>query len=79
MLPNVKVVSEIIKTTAKIDILPFFRKLKDHETSDKKTGEIVTEADIRAEKRLTKELLKLLPGSLVVGEEAAAADPTIEG
>ena len=78
MLPNVKLVSEIIKTTAKIDILPFFRELKDHEISDKETGEIVTEADIRAEKRLTKELLKLLPGSTVVGEEAVTEDPKIE-
>ena len=78
MLPNVNLVSEIIRTTAKIDILQFFRKLKDHEISDKKTGEIVTEADIRAEKRLTTELLEILPGSLVVGEEAVAADPTIE-
>jgi fructose-1,6-bisphosphatase/inositol monophosphatase family enzyme len=78
MLPNVTLVSEIIRTTAKIDILPFFRKLKDYEIGDKKTGEIVTEADIRAEKRLTKELLKLLPDSLVVGEEAVASDSTIE-
>ena len=78
MLPNFNLVSEIIKTTAKMDILPFFRKLKDHEISNKETGEIVTEADIRAEKRLTTELLKLLPGSVVVGEEAVTDDPTIE-
>jgi fructose-1,6-bisphosphatase/inositol monophosphatase family enzyme len=71
-------VATIMRETAEFDILPFFRKLKDHEINDKKSGEIVTEADIRAEKRLTKELLKLLPGSIVVGEEAVAADPTIE-
>ena len=73
-----KKVAEIIRETASVDILPFFRKLKDHEISDKASGEIVTEADVRAEKRLTRGLLALLPGSVAIGEEAVDADSTIE-
>jgi fructose-1,6-bisphosphatase/inositol monophosphatase family enzyme len=77
MLPEPHQVSAIIKETAEIEILPLFRKLKDHEISDKDSGEIVTTADIRAEKRLTDALTELMPDSLVIGEEAASDDPSI--
>jgi len=71
-------VSSIIREAAINEILPFFRKLRGSQISDKGSGEIVTEADMRAEKRLTRELLTLLPGSLTIGEEAVGVDPMIE-
>jgi fructose-1,6-bisphosphatase/inositol monophosphatase family enzyme len=71
-------VAAIIRNTAAMDILPFFRKLRENQISNKDSGEIVTEADMRAEKRLTRQLLALLPGSVAIGEEAVDADPTIE-
>lgn len=37
----------------------------------------MTTADTETEKRLTNELTALLPGSLVVGEEAAFKDPAV--
>jgi fructose-1,6-bisphosphatase/inositol monophosphatase family enzyme len=77
MLPDTSQISAIIKSTAEIEILPLFRKLKDHEVSDKESGEIVTAADVRAEERLTTELLKTVPGSVAVGEEAASEDNSI--
>ena len=77
MLQNLKHVFEIIKTTAKLDIQPKFRKLKDFEITTKTSGEIVTTVDISAEKRLTSELLRLVPGSVVVGEESVSENPLI--
>jgi fructose-1,6-bisphosphatase/inositol monophosphatase family enzyme len=77
MLQNLERVSQIIKTTAKLDILPKFRKLKDFEITTKKSGEIVTTVDILAEKRLTSELSRLVPGSVVVGEESVSDNPLL--
>lgn len=37
----------------------------------------MTEADLAAERVLTRRLSDLLPGSLVIGEEACAADPDV--
>ena len=71
-------VAEIIRRTAFHDIMPLFRKLEKSQITNKQSGEIVTEADVRAEKRLTDELLLLLPGSLTIGEEAVKAEPKIE-
>ena len=71
-------VAAIIRDITSVHILPFFRNLKNHEIGKKFSGEIVTKADIRAEKRFTSELSALLPGSVFIGEEAVDADPAIE-
>ena len=70
-------VTDILVEAAMQDILPRFQTLKKHEVQEKKSGELVTVADVAAEKRITRRLLDLLPGSHVVGEEAVAADPSI--
>jgi fructose-1,6-bisphosphatase/inositol monophosphatase family enzyme len=71
-------VTTLIRTTAETHILPRFRKLASHEIHEKGPGNgLVTIADIEAERTLTPALENLLPGSLVVGEEAVAHDPTI--
>jgi fructose-1,6-bisphosphatase/inositol monophosphatase family enzyme len=77
MLPDQNKVAAIIRETASIEILPLFRKLKDHQIDDKESGEIVTAADINAEQRLTAALEKLAPGSTTVGEEAVSENPEI--
>lgn len=57
--------------------MPRFRQLSADEI-DQKSGphDLVTDADRLAEKYLTAALTALLPGSVVVGEEAVHADPT---
>ncbi len=58
-------------------IMPRYGRLMRHEISEKSPGELVTAADHEAERILTAGLTALRPGSLVVGEEAAAVDPAI--
>ena len=70
-------VSQIIKDTADIEILPFFNRPRSFQTFTKNSGEIVTSIDLNAERRLTKSLLSLLAGSEVIGEEAASEDALI--
>ncbi|MFF9376376.1 inositol monophosphatase family protein [Streptomyces griseoluteus] len=69
-------VEEAIRKAVATEILPRFRRLAEHEV-DQKSGphDLVTDADRLAERRLTEELSALLPGSVVVGEEAVHANP----
>jgi fructose-1,6-bisphosphatase/inositol monophosphatase family enzyme len=71
-------VSAIIRETAEVEILPRFNRLTAGDI-EQKTGpnDLVTAADIEAEAVLTRRLTDLLPGSTVVGEEAAAKDPAV--
>lgn len=57
------------------EILPRFQKLAAGDISEKQPGQLVTIADIESERILTDELARLLPGSVVVGEEGVAAEP----
>lgn len=69
-------VEEAVRKAAATEIMPRFRQLAAHEI-DEKTGphDLVTDADRKAEEYLTKALVELLPGSVVVGEEAVHANP----
>ncbi|OIJ64080.1 inositol monophosphatase family protein [Streptomyces mangrovisoli] len=69
-------VEEAVRAAAAAEIMPRFRKLAAHEI-DQKSGphDLVTDADRLAERYLTEALRALLPGSVVVGEEAVHADP----
>ncbi|MEU7302822.1 inositol monophosphatase family protein [Streptomyces sp. NPDC007206] len=69
-------VEDAVRRAAAAEILPRFRCLAAHEV-DQKNGphDLVTDADRLAELRLTEDLGTLLPGSVVVGEEAVHADP----
>lgn len=69
-------VEDAVRKAAAAEIMPRFRTLAAHEI-DEKNGphDLVTDADRRAELYLTEVLGALLPGSVVVGEEAVAADP----
>ncbi|MET7746226.1 inositol monophosphatase family protein [Streptomyces sp. NPDC005385] len=73
-------VEEVIRQAAAAEIMPRFRQLAAHEI-DQKSGphDLVTDADRKAEEFLTVALTALLPGSVVVGEEAVHADPASYG
>lgn len=58
-------------------ILPRFGNLQSGHIQEKSKGETVTIADHESEHYLTEELSRLIPGSMVVGEEAVSADSSI--
>lgn len=69
-------VEEVVRKAAGMEIMPRFRQLAAHEV-DEKNGphDLVTDADRKAEAYLTEALAEMLPGSVVVGEEAVHANP----
>jgi fructose-1,6-bisphosphatase/inositol monophosphatase family enzyme len=77
MTVDVLKVSRLIEEVAAREILPRFDALGAGEIEEKGPGDLVTVADKAAELALTPALAALIPGSVVVGEEAAAADRSI--
>ncbi|MEU0686266.1 inositol monophosphatase family protein [Streptomyces uncialis] len=80
LAPHLTDVEEAVRQAAAAEITPRFRQLATDEIVQK-TGphDLVTIADQLAEKHLTGALTALLPGSVVVGEEAVHADPSTYG
>ncbi len=78
-LPDAEVVARLIAEAAEAEVMPRFRRLPAHEVGEKARGEVVTVADHAVERRLEAALKALAPGSVVLGEEAAAADPRLLG
>lgn len=70
-------VAALIREVATTIVLPRFRHLSAGEVQQKAPGDVVTIADQESERALTAGLTRLLPGSMVVGEEAVAADPAV--
>jgi fructose-1,6-bisphosphatase/inositol monophosphatase family enzyme len=70
-------VAGFIRDTAQAEIVPRFRMLRQEDIREKKPGDLVTVADVEAERRLTRLLRDAAPGSAVLGEEAAAQDPGV--
>jgi fructose-1,6-bisphosphatase/inositol monophosphatase family enzyme len=79
MLPDIDRVSSIMREVAETEILPRFRHLESAEIREKGPGDLVTVADEAAERRLTERLTDLVPGSVVIGEEAVASDMRVLG
>ena len=73
----VDAVASILREAAAAAILPRFRALAAGDVEEKSPGEIVTRADREAERLLLPRLLALVPGSVAIGEEQAAADPSV--
>lgn len=73
-------VEDTVRDVVAAEVLPRWRRLAEADIA-RKTGphDLVTTADRRAEERLTERLTALLPGSVVVGEEAVSADPAVLG
>ncbi len=77
MLIDIDAVTLILEEAATTEVMPRFRALQDYEVEEKGSGELVTVADLAAEKFISARLRALLPGSLVVGEEGVDADPSL--
>ncbi|MDO4411736.1 inositol monophosphatase [Cutibacterium sp.] len=75
---DVDTVSDIIRDVSARVIDPGFRTLEGYQIHQKKPGDFVTDADRQAEKELAA-ALTAKAGGVVVGEEAAFADPSILG
>jgi fructose-1,6-bisphosphatase/inositol monophosphatase family enzyme len=79
MMPDidVKKIESIIRHVAATEVMPRFNNLQQSEIREKNPGDFVTIADEASERVFTKMLHDLLPGSLVVGEEAVAKDLSV--
>jgi fructose-1,6-bisphosphatase/inositol monophosphatase family enzyme len=69
--------ARIMKEVADEEIVPRFRRLSGSDVSLKRGVEVVTVADVEAEKVLSRRLPDLLPGSRVIGEESVSASPSL--
>src|SRR3954469_19899143 len=76
-VPDPDMVARLLREIALVEVLPRFRQLKSHEIREKSPGDFVTIADEAMEAALAPKLAALLPGSLLVGEEDCARDPTV--
>jgi fructose-1,6-bisphosphatase/inositol monophosphatase family enzyme len=71
-------VGEILARAAEAEIMPRFRTLNAEQVRQKSSSfDLVTEADEAAEKAIARELAAAFPGSIIIGEEAAAKNPDI--
>ena len=74
---NYEAVAVAVKEIAHEHALSRFRNLAAGEISEKGPGDLLTVADVETERALTARLRDLLPGSVVVGEEAVADRPEL--
>ncbi|UPY35405.1 inositol monophosphatase family protein [Sediminicoccus sp. KRV36] len=69
-------IAVLLRSVAQAEILPRFRKLASGDIRMKSSPlDLVTEADEAAERVLTAALSARFPHAMIMGEEAAAADP----
>jgi fructose-1,6-bisphosphatase/inositol monophosphatase family enzyme len=68
----------LLRRAGQREVMPRFRRLG-AESIRTKSGplDLVTDADLAAEAMIARALRRRFPGCLVVGEEAASADPTL--
>ncbi len=70
-------VAHLLRAAAQAEIMPRFRRLAEGDVRTKSGPlDLVTEADTAAERHIEAWLARLLPEAWVLGEEAAAADPS---
>ncbi len=75
---DLKWTADLLRMAAQRDILPRFRKLGADAIQQKTSSiDLVTEADVLAEKYITAELRVKFPDALVIGEEAVSEDRTL--
>ena len=75
---DAQAVASILRDASIAEIRPRFRRLAAGDVRAKSGPlDLVTEADEAAERRITAALRAAFPGCVVVGEEAATADPSI--
>ncbi len=75
---DVETLALILREAAKEEILPRFRRLEQGDIRTKGEAiDLVTEADVRAERLIKARVADLAPAALFVGEESVAADPAL--
>lgn len=75
---DIDTVLDIVKAAANAEIMPRFRRLDAADVSEKKSSiDLVTDADLLSEKRMTEAFLARWPKALVVGEEACETNPSL--
>ncbi|MEQ9518730.1 MAG: inositol monophosphatase [Parvibaculum sp.] len=67
----------LMRSVAADIVMPRYQSLGAKEIEEKAKGDFVTIADREAELALTPELLAMVPGAIVMGEEATAANPNL--
>ncbi|OIQ24189.1 MAG: inositol monophosphatase [Alphaproteobacteria bacterium MedPE-SWcel] len=66
---------DMVRAAARAEILPRFRNLATGAIKAKSSAiDLVTDADIAAEDHITRAVDTILPGAVVIGEEAVSAD-----
>jgi fructose-1,6-bisphosphatase/inositol monophosphatase family enzyme len=75
---DLQTVAALLRDAARAKVMPLFRNLDDGAVRTK-TGplDLVTDADEAAERRITIGLRREFPGCVVIGEEAASANPAL--
>lgn len=69
---------QLLRTTAMRDILPHFRRLDATGIASKDSAnDLVTIADRAAETRIAAAIADILPGAVIIGEEAVSAQPRL--
>lgn len=70
-------IAPYLRELAEEIILPRYNSLSADEKRHKSPGDLVTIVDIEMEERLNKFLPDILPGSVVIGEEAVSENPDL--
>ena len=78
-MDNIKLedIHDICFNISKKIILPKYQNLKEDDIKYKNGSDLVTSADIAAEKELKKNLLKIIPSSSFIGEEEYSTNHNI--
>ncbi len=75
---DIDALANILRDAAKAEILPRFRNLGADMVHEKTEAiDLVTVADIEAERRIKADVALLAPGAVFVGEESVAARPAL--
>ncbi|TIO10339.1 inositol monophosphatase family protein [Mesorhizobium sp.] len=70
--------ANLLSDTAIAEIMPRFRRLDEGEVRQKTSAaDLVTEADVNAERLITVRLRERYPQAMIVGEEACSDDPAL--
>jgi fructose-1,6-bisphosphatase/inositol monophosphatase family enzyme len=77
---DVTTLADLLRRAAKAEILPRFRRLgSDDVRAKSEATDLVTEADLQAERMIKAEVATLWPDALFIGEESVAADAALLG
>jgi len=75
---DVMELAEVLRAASRQEIAPRFRNLGDGDVESKSsTYDLVTQADLGAERVITAALRARFPDAMIFGEEAYAADPAV--